>query len=558
MFTRATIIDAADAAKHLHVRRLLIDTGAHGGNYLGRTFLQANRAFLHAMIKSSDTSVFLADGITELKIDEALDLKLMITSYSGQVVTIDASFCVIESMCDIILGFNDTVLQAGDMLIEMVQRAVAFSRREARFELASPPAPPTEGVPPTPPKAILPAPPAAGVPTSAPDKPALQTVVRRSFRPLTIPRSDPLRPAVRPSEVRERREVKERAWRVPVPGAHRSLCIALAVPGGAQAVHDLPMTASEPGQDLRRPWTVFDERGPEEDDTPFEGMFGPDVPPKPAPPGLAFMETSIDEALAEYLSEVEKLQFPATPSPPPSAPIATASADAPPVKPPKRGRFAPEMYQLSGFYEFMRDVAVKVFVPQNWDGIKVPPIEFQFKEDMPEEHKVKSRPVGPQRIGMVHSEINRLRQYHFVDSKSAIVSPMSDADKATEPFVRICGDYRWLNQFINVDQQYIPHVRHELERFSKFTHFIDLDMCNSFHQFRLAEKTSNKLSIITPWGTFRPVFMPEGVSPATGVLQAHMREIFADFSEWSVVIFDNFCIGGFSIEDASANGIQKA
>ena len=502
------------------------------------------------MIRHSDTSVYLADGITELKIDEALDLKLTITTYSGQIVVINASFCVIESMCDIILGFNDTVLQAGDMLVEMIQRAVAFSRREARHALtvqprtpptAIQPAPPTAATPPSPPT-VLPAPPAAGA------KAVLQSAVRRpSFRPTTIPRCAPLRPAVRPSERRERGSSRD-----PARGPHRILSNAVA--GGAQAVQALPMCASEPGQDLRRPWSIIDDRGPEEDETPFDGMFGDHVPSTPAAPHLAFMETSVEEALAEYHREIDKLWLPA-----PTAALPDAAAppglipddDAPaPAKPlPKRGRFAPEMHDLPGFKEFMRDEAVKVFVPSNWLGIKVEPIEFQFKENMPQEHKVKSRPISRQRLDMVKAEIDRLRKYHFVDSKSAIVSAMSDADKATEPFVRICGDYRWVNEYINIDQQHIPRVQHELERFAKFTHFIDLDMVNSFHQFLLGEKTSNRLSIITPWGTFRPVFMPEGVSPATGVLQAHMREIFADFSEWSVVIFDNFCIGGYSLQD---------
>jgi hypothetical protein len=39
------------------------------------------------------------------------------------------------------------------------------------------------------------------------------------------------------------------------------------------------------------------------------------------------------------------------------------------------------------------------------------------------------------------------------------------------------------------------------------------------------------LSIITPWGTLRPKFMPEGVSPAIGYLQLVMEDIFKDFDE---------------------------
>ena len=109
---------------------------------------------------------------------------------------------------------------------------------------------------------------------------------------------------------------------------------------------------------------------------------------------------------------------------------------------------------------------------------------------------------------------------------------------------RLCGDYRYINKQILHDHQFIPQVRYEIEKLRGFKYFIDLDMVNSFHQFKLGRKTSENLSVITPWGTVRPVFMPEGVSPATGVLQGHMKRIFKDFEEWAVVIFDNFCIGG--------------
>ena len=505
MYTHATIIIGDDPNKTLHVARALIDTGAHGGNYIGRKFLTANRDFLHPLIKSSDTSVFLADGITELKIDESLDLSLVITAYTDRLVSIRANFCVIEAGCDLILGLNDLILQAGDFLVNMVQRAVAFGRGEQLHAAESLP------------------------PTVAPG--VLQSVARPHpslpFCPTTTPSHDPHRPSARPSERRERGE----SWRA------RTLAHTIttqAVAGGAQAVQSLPMLPSEPGQDLRRPWSQLLDRGPEEDETPFHSMFG-DVPSDE--PSLHFMETSVEVARAEYLAEIDMPQTTSVPS------------STKPDKQPKRGRFAPGMCDIPGFLTFLREVAIDIFVPTNWTGIKVDPIEFKFKPDMEQSFRAKARPISPLRLKLVHDELMRLCKYHLVPSTSSWVSAMSDADKATAPFVRLCGDYRKLNENVAIEHQHIPLVRHELERFARFRFFVDLDMANSFHQFPLANKTSNLLSIITPWGTFRPVFMPEGVSPASGVLQAAMRKIFEDFSEWCVVIFDNFCIGGDSLED---------
>jgi len=72
-----------------------------------------------------------------------------------------------------------------------------------------------------------------------------------------------------------------------------------------------------------------------------------------------------------------------------------------------------------------------------------------------------------------------------------------------------------------------------------FKLFLDIDMTNSFHQFPLREMSSQRLAIQSPWGLVELVFLPEGVSPASGHLQWTMMQMFCDFDEWSIVIFDN-------------------
>ena len=65
-------------------------------------------------------------------------------------------------------------------------------------------------------------------------------------------------------------------------------------------------------------------------------------------------------------------------------------------------------------------------------------------------------------------------------------------------------------------------------------------------------QSSLLLSVSTPWGLFRPKFLPEGVGPASGILQVIVRKIFADVDDWIIVIFDNFLILTDSYEDATA------
>jgi hypothetical protein len=88
-----------------------------------------------------------------------------------------------------------------------------------------------------------------------------------------------------------------------------------------------------------------------------------------------------------------------------------------------------------------------------------------------------------------------------------------------------------------------------LDVISTFKVFADLDMANSYHQLKLAKNTSEKLSIQTPWGQFEPKFLPEGVGPASGLLQSVVNQLFSEFSEWCIAIFDNILMCGHDYED---------
>ena len=98
----------------------------------------------------------------------------------------------------------------------------------------------------------------------------------------------------------------------------------------------------------------------------------------------------------------------------------------------------------------------------------------------------------------------------------------------------------------------IPNVKHELAKIIDYPMYMDIDLTNAFHQIKLDPETSAKLSIQTPWGQYEPRFMPEGIAPATGVLQETVKSIFADFEQWAIVIFDNMLILAKDAPDAYA------
>ena len=255
------------------------------------------------------------------------------------------------------------------------------------------------------------------------------------------------------------------------------------------------------------------EESPEEENTPMPVAFGP---------VLSFMEGDYEDSRKEYFSLLDS----------------------------HVGE------HLSSFTEFMNllksDLAVDRFVPKEWTGIQgFPPLDIQVKDNFPAFHKVRSRPINPRLYENAKKEFDRLTKYMYRPSVSPWASPLVIAPKATKPFIRFCGDYRWLNEYVILPQAYIPRVQYEVEKAMGFHIFLDIDMTNSFHQFPLTEDSSKRLAIQTPWGLVEPAFLPEGVAPASGHLQYTMMKMFSDFHEWSIIIFDNVLLLANDQKDAT-------
>ena len=196
------------------------------------------------------------------------------------------------------------------------------------------------------------------------------------------------------------------------------------------------------------------------------------------------------------------------------------------------------------------DEYMDVFVPQNWDGIKVPPLELRFKQGMPDYYKPPNRRINPKVLETAYTEFQRLKTYFYEEHSGPIAHPTVCAPKATPPYVRFAGSYDlFINNWIEPDHFPIPNVQEELQKIKGFKYFCDIDMKNAFHQFKLSQHTSELLSIQNMFGQFRPKFMPEGIGPASGYLQKQVRQIFAGFEEFTITIFDNILVLGKSKED---------
>lgn len=275
------------------------------------------------------------------------------------------------------------------------------------------------------------------------------------------------------------------------------------------------LTIPAPGTILP-PWSrPIDALAPEESDTPDPTSFPDDI--------LAYLSTSPEEARQIYINDLDTH-----------------------VTPEIRAA-CPHIIDI-----LTSQLAYDVFVPQVWTGIDMAPYHLDVKPGLPDFIKAHARPVREALYQDAKKEFDRMKTYFYDKSTSPIASPLVIAPKATAPFIRLCGDYRPINPYVSIPQEPIPHVQQSLAKAAGWKIFVDLDMTNSFHQIPIDDSSSNLLSVSTPWGLFRPKFLPEGVGPASGILQSVVRKVFADFEPWIIVIFDNFLILASDYADATA------
>ena len=267
------------------------------------------------------------------------------------------------------------------------------------------------------------------------------------------------------------------------------------------------------------PWSTPPEADAIEDtDTPEPCSFtGP----------LAFLNSTHSESVLEYYSQFEKHINP---------------------------QFLAAIPELITYLK--SDLVESIFVPKTWTGINnIIPIELEFTDTLPKILRPKARNINPALTAHAKSEYDRLCQHFHEPSKSSIASCLVVAPKETKPFIRFCGDYVKINKHITIPHYPIPHVQTSLHKALGYKVFIDLDMTNSFHQIPLGPITSSKLSIQTPWGLVKPKFVPEGIGPASGILQNLVMDLFSEYDEWTIAIFDNLLVLAHDYDDADRKSV---
>ena len=154
----------------------------------------------------------------------------------------------------------------------------------------------------------------------------------------------------------------------------------------------------------------------------------------------------------------------------------------------------------------------------------------------------KCRRLHGAKLEAARVELNRLQKLGIIrPSRSPYSSPIHMAPKSFEGY-RLTGDYRSLNACTIPDRYPIPHLFSFQEKLRGMKVFSKIDLRHGFTHVRMNEKDIEKTAIITPFGLFEHLFMPQGLRNAPATFQRLMDQIMKPCQDFSFCFVDDIII----------------
>ena len=152
-------------------------------------------------------------------------------------------------------------------------------------------------------------------------------------------------------------------------------------------------------------------------------------------------------------------------------------------------------------------------------------------------------PYGPiYSLGPV--ELEMLKTYIKTNLANGFIRPSKSPAGALILFVgkpdgslRLCVDYRGLNNLTIKNQYPLPLIGESLDRLGRAKRFTQLDLTSAYHRMRIKEGDEWKTAFRTRYGHFEYQVMPFRLSNAPASFQGYINKILAEKLDIFVIVY---------------------
>jgi len=138
---------------------------------------------------------------------------------------------------------------------------------------------------------------------------------------------------------------------------------------------------------------------------------------------------------------------------------------------------------------------------------------------------------------------------HIERANSPFASAVLFAKKK-DGTMRLCVDYRALNQITRKDKYPLPRIDEQIDNMRESTVFSKLDLISGYHQLRVAREHVQRTAFVTRFGTYQFRVMPFGLTNAPATFQRLMNFLFANhLSTFIKIYLDDIVLHSRTLEE---------
>ncbi len=142
----------------------------------------------------------------------------------------------------------------------------------------------------------------------------------------------------------------------------------------------------------------------------------------------------------------------------------------------------------------------------------------------------------------VKAELDGLLECGVIErSRSCWSSPLVPVKKVGGG-IRLCVDYRKLNEVTVKEPYYIPGLEEMMERVGSGRVLSKVDLAKGFHQVEVVSEDREKTCFVCPFGKYQYRRMPFGLANAPSVFQRLMDEVLVECVDFAKVYIDDVLV----------------